>query len=400
MTRHGRHIALLFLIILWCSGTLPAQDVDTRIHTQSRKLKELKSEIEKFRNELEKVKQEEQSLAEQLNTTEKDLSYTRRLVRQMERTLEEKRDSISTMTTQVDQYQHKLDELKVRFAKRAIQIYKQDRYHGLELLLSSASLNQSMIRLKYLRIINESNKKLYHSISATIDSIQSKRQAIEEKIAEQETLLAEKRREEERLQRKQSQRQNLLTEMKSNEKSLAEEIEEREKAARELEKLITKLERERKERSTRITRHRIRRGVDPAKDIASLRGKLPWPARGQIISRFGKNRNPRLNTVTENTGIDIAAPKGTEVVAVLDGLVTTITWMRGYGNMIIIDHGDNYYTVYTHVVDIQISQNNYVESGDIIAYVGDSGSLEGAKLHFEIWGNREKLNPEHWLTDL
>ena len=83
--------------------------------------------------------------------------------------------------------------------------------------------------------------------------------------------------------------------------------------------------------------------------------------------------------------------------SVFDGIVTTITYIRGYGNTIILDHGSNFYTVYTHVSDVEVEENNYVEARQVIAYVSDSGSLDGSKLHFEIWGNREKLNPELWL---
>lgn len=77
--------------------------------------------------------------------------------------------------------------------------------------------------------------------------------------------------------------------------------------------------------------------------------------------------------------------------------MTTITYIRGYGNTIIIDHGGGYYTVYTHIMDVEVDEGGYVQALDTIARVGDSGSLDGAKLHFEIWGNKQKLNPELWL---
>ena len=128
-----------------------------------------------------------------------------------------------------------------------------------------------------------------------------------------------------------------------------------------------------------------------------MKGKLPWPIDGNIISKFGTFQNPNLKTITENTGIDIKAKDGTEVRSVFDGIVTTITYIRGYGNTVILDHGSNFYTVYTHVSDVEVEENSYVEARQVIAYVSDSGSLEGSKLHFEIWGNREKLNPELWL---
>ncbi|MCK4689209.1 MAG: M23 family metallopeptidase, partial [Candidatus Marinimicrobia bacterium] len=112
----------------------------------------------------------------------------------------------------------------------------------------------------------------------------------------------------------------------------------------------------------------------------------------------GIQKNPVLKTITENSGIDIKAEKGTPVKAILDGVVTTITYIRGFGNTIIIDHGSGFYTVYTHVENVHIYEKQYISTGTIIANVGESGTLSGSILHFEIWKNKIKLNPEDWLA--
>ena len=139
--------------------------------------------------------------------------------------------------------------------------------------------------------------------------------------------------------------------------------------------------------------------VEPHRDytFSSLRGRLPWPTQGQIISHFGKQRHPTLKTITENLGIEIRAPLGTPVQTVDAGQVQTITWQRGRGNIIIVSHDDGYYTVYTHLADIRVDLLDTIEAGEIIGTVGDSGSLNGPVLHFQIWKNTENLNPEDWL---
>ena len=105
-----------------------------------------------------------------------------------------------------------------------------------------------------------------------------------------------------------------------------------------------------------------------------------------------------LNTITENLGIEIKAPLGSPVVAVDDGQVQTITWQRGRGNIIIISHDNGYYTVYTHLAEINVELSQYVQRNQIIGTVGDSGSLEGPILNFQIWKNTKNLNPEDWIT--
>ena len=174
-------------------------------------------------------------------------------------------------------------------------------------------------------------------------------------------------------------------------------MKERKKAAGEMERIITRLERERAIRIAELERRRKEIEMVASKPFNELKGNLPWPIEGKVISQFGTFRNPNLKTVIENTGIDISAQIGVDVKSIYDGIVTTVTYIRGYGNTVIIDHGDGFYSVYTHVADIEVDENSYVDALDVIARVGDSGSLDGAKLHFEIWANREKVNPELWL---
>jgi len=393
-------IALLGLcFILWASCAF-SQDLEQQIRSQEQELESLKQEIQQYRSELKSKEQREQSLLGKLNSLEKDISYTEQLISEMVQTQRKREQRIVELNRSLEHSETKLQELKTRFAGRAVRIYKQGRYSDLELILTSQSLNQALYRYKYLQVINNADKKTYQAITQTVDRIEHDRTELRDEIRQQEQLIAEKRREQQRLKQDKSRRQNLLASVQQDKKSLHQHIHEREEAVRSLQKLIADLEEEkaRQERNKKLARERAMKGMEATADIPSLKGKLPWPAEGKVVTKFGKFRHPRLKTVTDNPGIDIAAPKGTNVVAVLDGLVTTITWMRSYGNMIIIDHGSGFYTVYTHVTDIKVNQNSYVSEGDVIAKVGDSGSLDGAKLHFEIWGNKEKLNPEHWLT--
>ena len=134
-----------------------------------------------------------------------------------------------------------------------------------------------------------------------------------------------------------------------------------------------------------------------SKEFPKLKGQLAWPAEGRISAKFGRQWNPKLKTTTENPGIDIKGKPGSEIKTVLGGVVTTITFIRGYGTTIIIDHGSGFYTVYSHVTNVETNVDSQVNSGDVIAYMGDSGSINGSQLHFEIWGEGKKLNPESWL---
>ena len=168
-------------------------------------------------------------------------------------------------------------------------------------------------------------------------------------------------------------------------------------AAKKIQGMIQDLEQKKQERLRELAQ---RRGMtmDQAKgEFAKYKGRLSWPVQGQLAGKFGPHKNEKLGTITNNPGIDIVAPRGRDVHVVLDGIVVAITWIPGYGNTIIVDHGDSYYTVYAHVDNIQVSMNGYVLRDQTLARVSDTGSLDGPRLHFEVWKGKNKVNPLKWL---
>lgn len=129
-----------------------------------------------------------------------------------------------------------------------------------------------------------------------------------------------------------------------------------------------------------------------------LRGRLPHPAEGPIEVGFGKVVNPKFNTVTVQKGIDIGAPKGAPVRAVAPGRVAHAGWFRGYGNLVIIDHGDGYHTLVAHLDSMSTAMGEEVEAGTLLGTVGDTGSLKGSYLYFEVRERSRPVDPRAWLA--
>ncbi len=131
--------------------------------------------------------------------------------------------------------------------------------------------------------------------------------------------------------------------------------------------------------------------------LGSMRGSLCYPASGPVTSRFGKKVHPEFNTVTMQNGVEIGAPLGAPVKAVHPGIVRYAKWFRGYGNLIIIDHGEGWYTVYAHLNTIAAGVGSRVNKGDVIGTVGDTGSISGASLYFEVRHHQTPRDPAGWL---
>ncbi|MCF6247544.1 MAG: peptidoglycan DD-metalloendopeptidase family protein [Desulfobacula sp.] len=131
--------------------------------------------------------------------------------------------------------------------------------------------------------------------------------------------------------------------------------------------------------------------------FSNYKGRLNPPVRGRIISRYGPASTGDYKSFTFQKGIDIKVERGEPVKSVFKGEIMFAQWLKGYGNLLIINHGDNYYTLYAHVEEIFKQQGERVETGEVVATAGDTGSIKGMNLHFEIRHHGKPVNPMKWL---
>lgn len=175
---------------------------------------------------------------------------------------------------------------------------------------------------------------------------------------------------------------------------MAAELEE---ATRRLEALVRELARRRPARVA-VARPVSPGGPPPpAVGLGALRGQLPWPAEGRIVEGFGRQVHPRFGTETVRHGVDIEADAGAPIRAVHPGTVAYRGSLRGYGNLVIVDHGQGYYTLYGHASEVTVGEGDVVKAGQAIARVGDTGSVEGPRLYFEVRYQGRAEDPQVWL---
>jgi septal ring factor EnvC (AmiA/AmiB activator) len=133
------------------------------------------------------------------------------------------------------------------------------------------------------------------------------------------------------------------------------------------------------------------------RNFHQAKGLLILPVRGKIITAYGHYRHPVLKTESVSRGIDIKADLGEPVRAVASGNVIYSKWLKGYGNLMIIEHGAHFHTVYAHAQELFKEKGDPVQSGEVIATVGDCESWNGPMLHFEIRQNGQPINPVEWF---
>ena len=372
------------------------RDYDEELKYQNNAINALKTEINQLRLKIKTAESRERSASTRISSLDEEISLTAKLIRSLKNEEEKTRKRILQLKSEILKNENELESLRARYKKRIVNSYRKGRLTDLEKVFSSTTWRQAIYRTQYLKIISDIEKKLTNQIERLLIQISQQKLELEAVLRNNLKLVRDKQQQISSYRDMRIDREKELNRIRNDKKALSNYIEEKEAGIIQLESIIKKVL-EDKARFERELRIRKQQEALKTKSFKALKGQLPWPAEGRIIAKFGRQWNSKLKTTTENPGIDIKGQPGSPIRTVLGGVVTTITYIRGYGTTIIVDHGGGFYTVYSHVTNIQTVVDGQVRNGDIIAYMGDSGSINGSKLHFEIWGKGQKLDPEKWL---
>ena len=391
-------IKIIFLITLLTlvSAQSDERDYDEELRYQNDAINALKTEINQLRLKIKTAESRERSASTRISSLDEEISLTAKLIRSLKNEEEKTRKRILQLKGDILKNENELESLRLRYKKRVINSYRKGRLTDLERVFSSTTWRQAIYRTQYLKIISDIEKKLTKKIEKILIQISQQKLELEAVLRDNLNLVRDKQQQISSYRDMRINREKELNRIRNDKKALSNYIEEKEAGVIQLESIIKKVL-EDKARFERELRIKKQQEALKTKSFKALKGQLPWPADGRIIAKFGRQWNSKLKTTTENPGIDIKGQPGSAIRTVLGGVVTTITYIRGYGTTIIVDHGGGFYTVYSHVTNIQTVVDGQVRNGDVIAYMGDSGSINGSKLHFEIWGKGQKLDPERWL---
>ena len=372
------------------------RDYNEELRYQNNAINSLKTEIRQLRSKIKTAESRERTASNRISSIDEEISLTSKLIKSLEVEEGKTREKIFQLRNEILDKEQRLDVLRKRYKERVVNSYLKGRLTDLERVFSSTTWRQAIYRAQYLKVISDIEKKMTKKIERLLIGISKQKLELEAALRDNLLLKKDKEKEMSSYRNMRINREKELNRIRTDKKALSNYISEKEAGVNQLESIIKRVL-EDKARFEREERIRQQQEALKTKSFKSLAGQLPWPANGRIIAKFGRQWNPKLKTTTENPGIDIKGQPGSSIKTILGGVVTTITYIRGYGTTIIIDHGGGFYTVYSHVANIQTSVDSEVKNGEIIAYMGDSGSINGSKLHFEIWGKGQKLDPEKWL---
>ena len=372
------------------------RDYNEELRYQNDAINKMKKEIEELSSKLRKANINETTTSKRITNLDEEIALVNKLIQSLKKEETLNRNKVNVLKDRIKTKEDELGLLRKRYEQRIINTYQKGRVSDLEKVLSSTSWRQAVYRTQYLKIISTIEQKMTKDIENILLAINKDKLKLESLLRQSISLKRDKQKQMTSLRKMRIKREKELNRIRQDKSALANYMQEKSAGVKQLESIIKKVL-EDKARFEREERIRQQQQALKTKEFNLLKGQLPWPTEGRVISKFGKQWNSRLKTTTDNPGIDIKGQPGSPIRSTMSGVVTTITYIRGYGTTVIIDHGGGFYTVYSHVTNIQTQVDSEVRSGDVIAYMGDSGSVNGSKLHFEVWGKGQKLDPEKWL---
>jgi septal ring factor EnvC (AmiA/AmiB activator) len=377
-------VHVLFALLFAAVGTPRAEDSKEK----EQELQRIKKEMQEKKLKLQRADKRERSILSELEKIDreiqagsKELADQRRKLREAEAALAEI-EQTNTVTTQ------ELARLRQYYAARLRALYKMSRTGGYALaVLSSDSFSSAYRRVRYLGIIAERDQRMIREYGAALDRLAGREREVRDRTGE---ILARREAVERKrvsLESRRMKKGEILGSVKQEKTVYEATLKDLEESSANLWAMIRLAEQEKK--SAKKAAREL---------VTGDRNRLPWPLQGQVLARFGSQKHPQFGTTIFRRGIDIAARVGDEVRAVDGGQVAKADWFKGYGKLVIIDHGGGMYTLYGHLSQLEVNNGDRVERGQVIGLAGDTGSLKGAKLYFEVRRNGAAEDPLLWLA--
>lgn len=357
------------------------------------KYRKVQRDIKKKKNEFMKARRKERTILEEITSVNRELDTIKHELKRLEENYTSRRKEVESLRNEIKTVSERITSQKVWLKRKVRAMQKYSYSHGgsagsgltingsVMLLMKTEEIPRIIRRWRYMEKAAEYEYLLLSAYSENLNKIRDKESRLGELIGKVE-------RDREQLFKKKS----LLKSRKSGKRRLLASVQKKKSLYK---SMISELRKSSK-RLFRIIKESEETGYR-VKGFSRRKRRLSWPVKGIIALPYGSYRDPQFNTPVYRNGIHISAGDRESVQAVHAGRVVFADWFRGYGKVVIIDHGEGYHTVYANLSEIFLRKGDIIKGGSLIGRVGDSGTLDAPGLYFEVRYKGKPLNPMHWL---
>lgn len=384
-------IISVFLLIM-SSVVVHAQDT----RAQEEKRARLEREIAIIDRQLAENASKSNSLLSDLTLVRKKISNRKALVTEADRRIRQYSDSIYLAQREINRLQARVDTLTSHYSRLVLSAYKnRDARVWYMYMFASDNLGQAFRRFGYFKNLSSHMKKEAQDIREMQAELVQKKERMAVLKSEAESLKAERVKELDRLRADEAKADKVVKSLQKDRKKYQKQLQDKKREVNALNREIARIiaqsmkKDDPKKKKTEVD-------VKLDAEFAKNKGRLPWPADGPVVNRFGKQYHPvyRNLELPPNNGFDVALSKGTLVKSVFDGVVTQVLVMPGFNHCVMVKHG-NYFTLYCNMKDLLVKEGDKVKTGQEL---GTIDTINGqTQLHFELWKGDKPQNPENWL---
>jgi septal ring factor EnvC (AmiA/AmiB activator) len=393
-----RILRYIYMVVVLLSVSMAASAQDTR--AQEEKKARLEREIAIIDKQLAENASQSSSMLTDLSLIRKKISNRKALVSESDRVIRQYSDSIYLAQKEINRLQARVDTLTAHYSKLVLSAYKnRDSRIWYMYMFASDNLGQAFRRFGYFRNLSSQMQNEAKSIRTMQDELALKQERLALLKKDAEAVKAERQKELDNLRKDESKADSVVKKLQKDRKKYQSQLASKKKEIdalnREIARLIANaMNKDGQKSSSKKPKAPVDMKLDA--EFSKNKGKLPWPADGPVVSRFGKHYHPVYKNLElpPNNGVDIALAKGEHVKAVFDGVVSQVLVMPGYNQCVLVQHG-NYFTLYCKMKNIAVKAGDKVKTGQLI---GDIDTINGqTQLHFEVWKGKDPQNPETWL---
>ena len=392
-----RVAALAMLTVLTASVPLLAapsernEPLSEKIKKERQSLEKLKGEIKEKKQKTEEAQRKEASVLQQIEEADHRIKLRREDLAAVNAKLRKKDREIAGTNVSLQRLREQIAQREDSIRSRLRVMYKEGPKGQLKLLLASSGYNDLLARSASLRWISRREYQLLegsrvdHARLATTEAyllqIRGELQGYHRAITTKLAALREER----------AKKDRLLARVRGEKAVYERTVGELEKSALRIEGLLRGFEARRRAAASLRPR-------SAGEGVARLKGQLNWPSDGDVVASFGRQKHPKFNTYVQRKGIEIRAAQGSVIRSVADGVVAFADWMRGYGLLTIVDHGEGFFSLYAHASKLLVNVGETVRVSQPIGEIGDTGLTGENTLYFELRQGGHALDPLAWLA--
>jgi murein hydrolase activator len=374
--------SLIFASNTW-SANKSSAEINVLLKDEQKELKLLKNKILKQEKLISSVGKKEGQLLGNLKKIDNQIKLKERELKIYQWNSLINKKKLIKIEKSIKKTEKELDVQKVSLGKRFRHIYKEGSVFPLKVAFSSESVSDLIQRLKYMELIAEYDTNLVAGFKSQLDNLQVEKKSL---LAVRSKLV--------RLGKDALIKQGEFSKARKKKKSFLKKIKKKKKLGIQTKKELLKASNNLNDLIEKIL-SKLVSGEGLA--ISDKKGRLKLPVKGKILNKFGRQKDKQFGSFIVNNGINIRSKTGMSVRSVFDGKVLYTGELEGYGNMIIIGHGKDYHSLYGHLDHIKVKQNQIVKTGQTIGLSGDTGSLIGESLYFEMRKNGKPIAPMGWF---